>query len=195
MDLLDAQFNSGPLSLEEIKTVLGSDFATAWGALSKKFKASEKGLFFNERMEAEKLKRRTYVESRKNNLLGSNAHMGAHKAGHMGNINGDVSQEGDARGRGVFKRPSLAEVKAYCQERHNSIDPQAFLDHYDSNGWKVGKNSMKNWKASIHTWERNAGQFQQAIDPKKTPPPVDNSPAALGARKAAQQLREKYGLK
>jgi len=56
MDLLYAQFNSGPLSLEEIKTVLGADFS-AWNTLAKKFHQTETGLFFNERMEAEKLKR------------------------------------------------------------------------------------------------------------------------------------------
>ena len=57
MDILYAQFNSGPLSLEEIKIVLGSDFGPAWPAIQKKFKQTDTGLFFNERMEAEKQKR------------------------------------------------------------------------------------------------------------------------------------------
>lgn len=59
IDLLVAQFNSGPLSLEEIKIVLGADFAV-WGSLSKKFKQTGNGLFFNERLEAEKTKRAEY---------------------------------------------------------------------------------------------------------------------------------------
>lgn len=54
-----------------------------------------------------------------------------------------------------FQKPKIEEVKAYCDERSNGIDPQAFIDYYDSNGWKVGKNSMKDWKASVRTWERN----------------------------------------
>lgn len=54
-----------------------------------------------------------------------------------------------------FVKPTLEEVEAYCIERNNSIDPQRFIDYYESNGWKVGKNPMKDWKAAIRTWERS----------------------------------------
>ena len=49
--------------------------------------------------------------------------------------------------------PTLAEVTAYCRERQNAVDPQRFIDYYTANGWKVGKNSMKDWKAAVRTWE------------------------------------------
>ena len=52
-------------------------------------------------------------------------------------------------------RPSFDEVKAYCYERGNVVDPQKWFDYYSSNGWKVGKNPMKDWKACVRTWERN----------------------------------------
>lgn len=68
IDLLTAQFNSGPLSLEEIKTVLGADFGSSWPTLQKKFKASPEGLFFNDRLELEKQKRAAFSESRRNNI-------------------------------------------------------------------------------------------------------------------------------
>ena len=55
----------------------------------------------------------------------------------------------------ALKKPTLEEVQNYCQERGNSVNAQAFLDHYDSNGWKVGKNPMRDWKATVRTWERN----------------------------------------
>jgi hypothetical protein len=55
-----------------------------------------------------------------------------------------------------FKKPSLEEISAYCSERENHIDPQRFFDHYESNGWKVGKATMKDWRAAIRTWEKNA---------------------------------------
>jgi len=55
-----------------------------------------------------------------------------------------------------FKKPTLEEISAYCSERENHIDPQRFFDHYESNGWKVGKATMKDWKAAIRTWEKNA---------------------------------------
>lgn len=54
-----------------------------------------------------------------------------------------------------FIPPTLEEVTSYCQERGNNVNPQKFVDYYQSNGWKVGKNSMKDWKASVRTWEGN----------------------------------------
>ena len=54
-----------------------------------------------------------------------------------------------------FKPPSVDEVRAYCRERKNRVDAEKFVDYYTSNGWKVGKNSMKDWKASVRTWEKN----------------------------------------
>ncbi len=54
-----------------------------------------------------------------------------------------------------FTKPTLAEVQAYCNERNNKVDAEHFYDYYEANGWKVGKNSMKDWKASVRTWERN----------------------------------------
>ena len=55
-----------------------------------------------------------------------------------------------------FSPPTLDEVKAYCAERNNNVDAERFIDYYTSNGWKVGKNSMKDWKAAVRTWERSA---------------------------------------
>lgn len=53
-----------------------------------------------------------------------------------------------------FVPPTLKEVSDYCIERNNNIDPQTFIDFYESKGWMVGKNKMKDWKASVRTWER-----------------------------------------
>ena len=54
-----------------------------------------------------------------------------------------------------FAPPTLDEVTAYCLERGNAVDPQRFVSFYESNGWKVGKNPMKDWKAAVRTWERD----------------------------------------
>lgn len=56
--------------------------------------------------------------------------------------------------RSSFSKPSLEEVRAYCQERGQGIDAEAWLDHYEANGWLVGKSHMKDWKAAVRTWER-----------------------------------------
>lgn len=53
-----------------------------------------------------------------------------------------------------FEPPSVDDVRAYCQERKNSVDPQKFVDFYSSKGWMIGKNKMRDWKAAVRTWER-----------------------------------------
>lgn len=53
-----------------------------------------------------------------------------------------------------FSAPSLEEVREYCLERGNNVDPERFCDFYDSVGWKVGNKPMKDWKAAVRTWER-----------------------------------------
>lgn len=89
MDLLHAQFNSGHLTLEEIKTVLGSDFGTAWPTIQKKFTVDEAGKYFNERLEEEQIKRANFTASRRKNLQSSHMdkHMRQHMEPHMENEN------------------------------------------------------------------------------------------------------------
>jgi len=71
----------------------------------------------------------------------------------------EVEEEKESKGRAKrFTPPSLEEVEAYCRERGNSVDPERFLDYYTSNGWKVGKNTMKDWKAAVRTWEKSGKQ-------------------------------------
>ena len=57
-----------------------------------------------------------------------------------------------------FQKPSLDEIKAYCKERNNSVDAQIFFDFYESKGWMIGKNHMRDWKAAVRTWENSDTQ-------------------------------------
>ena len=54
-----------------------------------------------------------------------------------------------------FIKPNVEEIESYCKERNNNVDAQQFFDYYESKGWKVGKSPMKDWKASVRTWEKN----------------------------------------
>ena len=56
--------------------------------------------------------------------------------------------------RKVFTPPTQAEVDAYCRERGNRVDASRFVDFYESKGWKVGNQPMKDWRAAVRTWER-----------------------------------------
>lgn len=61
-----------------------------------------------------------------------------------------------------FVKPTVEEIKAYCEERNNRVSPDDFFNFYESKGWLIGKSPMKDWKAAVRTWERN--NFNQ---PKK----------------------------
>ena len=63
----------------------------------------------------------------------------------------------------IFKKPTLEQVTDYCKERNNDICPQTFIDFYESKGWMIGKNKMKDWRAAVRTWEKTS-------DPKPKQP-------------------------
>lgn len=56
---------------------------------------------------------------------------------------------------GRMKKPTIEEVRSYIEEKGYNVDPERFYDFYESNGWKVGKNPMKDWKACVRTWQKN----------------------------------------
>lgn len=66
-----------------------------------------------------------------------------------------------------FTKPSLEEVKAYCLERNNNVDPNRFYSYYEANGWMVGRNKMKDFKAAIRLWERNG--YSKPVQEDKLP--------------------------
>lgn len=82
------------------------------------------------------------------------------------NINKDSLYRG---GSSHFQKPSLSEVAAYCRERANKVDPEQFYNFYESNGWKVGKNPMKDWHAAVRTWEKR----EKEVAPRKREPKED----------------------
>ena len=67
---------------------------------------------------------------------------------------GKGSAEGNAK-RTRFVPPTIEEVKKYCSERNNNVNAERFIDYYTANGWQVGRNKMKDWKATVRTWEQN----------------------------------------
>lgn len=62
--------------------------------------------------------------------------------------------------RSRFTPPTTEEIQAYCTEKHYNISPEHFIDYYESNGWKVGRNSMKDWKAAVRNWARRDKENQ-----------------------------------
>lgn len=159
MDVLHAQFNNGRLSLEEIKTCLGSDFGASWPTLQKKFKQDDKGLFFNERLEAEKEKRKSFTESRRKNLT-SKAHMTPHiiehMEPHMENENEDIN---DIKNDFII----VSEKKVF--------DPLPIIEFYEAqlNGTMRENNNLA-WRPLISSWfnEHIGEDFKDGIHVKNS---------------------------
>lgn len=82
----------------------------------------------------------------------------------------------------AFKPPTLEEVAAYCAERNNGIDPQAFLDYYGASNWFRGKTKIKNWKSCVRTWERR----DRETPPREKPAPKKRQYTTAEEYKAAR---------
>jgi hypothetical protein len=163
MDLLHAQFNSGRLSLEEIRAVLGSDFGQAWPTLQKKFAVDQAGKYFNERLELEKNKRAAFTASRKKNLESSHkdSDMRTHMQSHMDNINVNGNVNGFQ-----FKKESFTKIDLFAA----LFDDELYVDdlnrtHKGKNfnqafeecwmHWSNAKNppdGLGEWKQKLNTW-------------------------------------------
>ena len=73
-------------------------------------------------------------------------------------IRKQVQNKNGKKESNIFVTPSLLEIMDYCQERKNCVDPEKWFNFYQSKGWMVGKNKMKDWRAAVRTWEKNAVQ-------------------------------------
>lgn len=61
-----------------------------------------------------------------------------------------------------MQRPSVWEVENFCRTQGlQLVDAQRFVDYYEANGWKVGRNPMRSWQAAARNWQRRELQYQQ----------------------------------
>ena len=88
-----------------------------------------------------------------------------------------------------FIQPTYEEVNLYCNERGNNVDAQAFVDFYTSNGWKVGNNPMKDWKAAVRTWEKRDNKKK----PAQPAPQKKESYFEHNNRLMAEMLGQNFG--
>ena len=134
MDVLD----DGTLYMREVNTMIGSAANNDNANRQRKFREKKK------QENATALLQDRYESVTKNNESKS--------------IEIDIEKEKDidSKKRKRFIPPTLEEVKSYCSERKNNVDPNKFIDYYESNGWMVGRNKMKDWKAAVRSWERNS---------------------------------------
>lgn len=94
------------------------------------------------------------------------------------NIKNKIENKSEKRKR--FTPPSVDEVREYCKERKNGIDPEAFVDYYEARGWKYGQGKpVVDWKAAVRTWEKRKSKDEKAGEKTEyfrapTLPPIGN---------------------
>lgn len=173
--------DKGHLSENHMIIICG-DKALFTTTLRDKFLVDFNGLYFNQRLDEEIDKRREYCKSRGYNKLGHFKNKNHMKIisksydNHM--VNENIDENGVTTNQNTtikniniikikkFVPPIIEEVQAYCLNRKNNVDADLWHSYYSANGWKVGKNPMKDWRAAVRTWERNS--YTKPIDqPKK----------------------------
>ena len=160
MDLLMLQFNRGHMNTHMIQHTIGH----LWEQVKCKFIQDDEGLWYNVRLDFEKEKRKTFTASRRNNMKPKDkpsydppyeTHMQPHMDSHMENENENINED-------IINNKSkcnLEEALEYFSIRigleAGQIESSKFVNFYESKGWKVGKNPMKNWKAAANNWITN----------------------------------------
>ena len=160
IDLLMLQFNRGHMNTHMIQHTVGH----LWEQVKCKFIQDDEGLWYNVRLDFEKEKRKTFTASRRNNMKPKDkpsyeptyeTHMQHHMDSHMENENENINED-------IINNKSkcnLKEALEYFSIRIGleaaQIESSKFVNFYESKGWKVGKNPMKNWKAAANNWITN----------------------------------------
>lgn len=129
--------------------------------MSNKCKTDVKQMSTNKNEKNEKNEKKIYKESVYNNIYNNTR---ANTECPQRDKGVPKSTEGMGK---VFVPPSVEQVREYCRERGNNIDPERFVSYYETSGWMRGKNKVKDWRALVRTWERNDNTFKAAENTKK----------------------------
>jgi uncharacterized protein YdaU (DUF1376 family) len=164
MDLLMLQFNRGHMNTHMIQHTVGH----LWEQVKCKFIQDNEGLWYNVRLDVEKEKRKTFTESRRNNMKPKDktsyeptyeTHMQQHMDSHMENENENINKDVNTN----KSKCSFEQAYEYMANKISldlaKIEAEKFVNYYTSNGWKVGKNPMKSWTHAANTWLINSKQY------------------------------------
>jgi len=173
---------------EDIARMVGIDVDTLKGALNHLIELgipsrTEAGIIYSRRLVRD---HDAFVAAQKSGKRGGNPGLKSNNRSHNSEAR---SQKPEAtqplsqplRVADKCKPADLQEVMAYASEIElGKTDAEAFFDHYTSNGWRVGgKSPMRNWKAALRNWQRNAIKFAPAVKTASTRTPVIPAPPLL----------------
>jgi len=164
MDLLMLQFNRGHMNTHMIQHTVGH----LWEQVKCKFIQDNEGLWYNVRLDVEKDKRKTFTESRRNNMKPKDkpsyeppyeTHMQPHMDSHMENVNEDINKDINNNKSKCNFEQAYEYMASRIDLDQAKIEAEKFVNYYESNGWKVGKNPMKSWGAAANNWITNTKQY------------------------------------
>ena len=182
--LLCLQHNKGRLTEKDMLSICGSYDADVFA----KFTKDEEGYFFNERLSLEVQKRKAYSESRRNNRIKKDvSNISKTYVTHMEDINENINENEiiveDANEkktmRKKFVKPHENDVYnlmgelnmkggSFLSEDKLVTFARTFMDHYEANGWIVGKASMKDWQSTVRNWMRREWEKIKSNKSKNT---------------------------
>ena len=150
--LLCIQHQKGHLSEKDMLHICGSYDEDVFT----KFQKDEQGKFYNIRLEEEVDKRKAYSESRRNNRK-KKEDMNNTSSSYVEHMENENENEDIIEKKKVarFQKPTIEQLKEYMSEQGMNDIAENWLNHYEANGWMVGKVKMKDWKASVRTWKTN----------------------------------------
>lgn len=102
-------------------------------------------------------------------------------------VNMRVQRHRDKNPTPGFKRPSLEEVKLHFSQREMTMaEAEKFFHHYESNGWRVGKNPMRSWTSAAVNWKKNIHEYGSKNNKSNSPQRVDRSIGTSNEGRAAE---------
>lgn len=194
--LLCMQHQYGSLTEKDMMHICGTYDEDIW----LKFEKTDAG-FINKRMHEESEKRKKYSESRRNNKLNSTKkqdmiNISSTYDKHMENENENeievVNRNKIQKGKG-FVKPELFQVQNYFEEVGALPEAEGFFNYYESNGWKVGKNPMKDWQAASRNWIKNSKNYKSNVTTKSSSDIYAERRAEL--HKYAEQIDQLRGIR
>lgn len=192
--LLCMQHQYGSLTEKDMMHICGTYDEDIW----LKFEKTDAG-FINKRMHEEAEKRKKYSESRRNNKLNSTKkqdmiNISSTYDKHMENENEIevVNRNKIQKGKG-FVKPELFQVQNYFEEVGALPEAEGFFNYYESNGWKVGKNPMKDWQAASRNWIKNSKNYKSNVTTKSSSDIYAERRAEL--HKYAEQIDQLRGIR
>ena len=170
--LMCAQHQKGRLTEKDMLKICG----THDDDIFSKFAIDEAGMYYNERLEQEVVKRKAYSESRRNNrkkkedVNNTSESYDSHMENENENENKDevLDKPVDKQEKTKpFIKPTIDEIAAYMDEQGMNNVSERFYHHYEAKGWMIGKNKMKSWQSCVITWKNDNLKTAPVTQPTK----------------------------